>query len=122
MTKRSLLQCIILSIVTCGIYAIYWFYKLVQETNEMTKPAEPKEPGMVIVLTLVTCGIYQMYWLYLLGERLDAMDVQAGRQGQNRALLYLILAITGFGIADYAFIQYEINKRVDAGGYSANMI
>lgn len=31
--KRSVGVCIILTLITCGIYGLYWFYKLTEEIN-----------------------------------------------------------------------------------------
>ena len=32
-TKRNIALCIIFSLLTCGIYALYWFVKLTDELN-----------------------------------------------------------------------------------------
>lgn len=51
-------MCILLTIVTCGIYGLYWFVCITDDTNEMSGENELAGGGMALLLTLVTCGIY----------------------------------------------------------------
>ncbi|MCR5798329.1 MAG: DUF4234 domain-containing protein [Eubacterium sp.] len=110
MKERNIAVCVILSIVTCGIYGIYWMYCLVEESNTMTGCDGPGGVT-VILLTIVTCGIYGWYWLYSVGKRIDELQEREGSAGGNNAILYLILAIFELAIVDYCLIQNEINKR-----------
>ncbi len=43
--KRDIVVSIILSIVTCGIYGIYWFVVMTDESNEL---ATTKKPRVVV--------------------------------------------------------------------------
>lgn len=58
--KRNIAVCIILSIVTCGIYGIYWFICLNNDTNTASNTFGTSG-GVAFLLTLVTCGIYGIY-------------------------------------------------------------
>ena len=69
MKQRSIGMCILLTIVTCGIYGLYWFVCITDDTNEMSGENELAGGGMALLLTLVTCGIYGWYWAYKMGER-----------------------------------------------------
>ena len=40
MTRRDVFLVILYSIITCGIYSIYWFYTTTEELNQF----EQKEP------------------------------------------------------------------------------
>mgnify|MGYP002710538082 FL=1 len=52
--NRNIALCIILSLVTCGIYGLYWFVCLTDDTNTIS--GEPGTSGVVaLVLTIVTC-------------------------------------------------------------------
>ena len=64
MKQRSIGMCILLTIVTCGIYGLYWFVCITDDTNEMSGENELAGGGMALLLTLVTCGIYGWYWAY----------------------------------------------------------
>ncbi len=47
--ERNIALCIILSLVTCGIYGLYWFVCLTEDTN-----AAANEEGTSGVLALVS--------------------------------------------------------------------
>ena len=107
--KKNIALCIILSIVTCGIYGIYWFITLTTDANVLAEE-NGTTGGMAFLLTLVTCGIYGYYWAYKMGERLDVAASKRGTVAQSRSVLYLILQIFGLGIIGYALMQDSINK------------
>ena len=44
--KRSIPKAIIYSIITCGIYAIYWMYKLTGEAHELAGEQTTATGGM----------------------------------------------------------------------------
>lgn len=107
--NRNIALCIVLSIVTCGIYGLYWMIKLNDETIQLSGQGGTSG-GMVILLTLVTCGIYGFYWSYKLGERIDIMAANNGMPGGNHSIMFLILSLVGLGVINYAIAQSEINK------------
>ena len=72
MKQRSVGIAILLSIITCGIYGIYWLIMLNDETNYVSgHQQDGTSGGVVFLLTLVTCGIYGYYWCYKQGEKLN---------------------------------------------------
>lgn len=107
--QRSVATAIILSIITCGIYGIYWFVKLTDETNAAVGE-EGTTGGMAFLFTLITCGIYSWYWMYKQGEKLDNLAVKKGQASSSRGILYLILSFFGLGIVSYALMQDSLNK------------
>ena len=96
------------SIITCGIYGIYWMIKMNDEVNALAGEPGATTGGMVFLFTLITCGIYGWYWLYKMGERCDRIKNMNGSSN----VLYLILGIVGLSIVSYCLIQDTINKRV----------
>ncbi|MBO5101695.1 MAG: DUF4234 domain-containing protein, partial [Clostridia bacterium] len=62
--KREIVACIIFSIITCGIYLLYWMYKMNDEINAITGTRDDTSGGIVILLIIVTCGLYGIYWSY----------------------------------------------------------
>lgn len=107
-TQRSIPVCVILSIVTCGIYGIYWMIKLNDEVNILAGEPNATSGGIVFLLTLVTCGIYGLYWVYKMGERCDRINRVSG----NSNILYLIISLVGFSIIAYCLMQDTINKNI----------
>lgn len=113
--QRNVALCIILSIVTCGIYGLYWFVCLTDETNEAA--GENGTSGiMALVFDVITCGIYGFYWAYKCGEKLDKAKTDRGIPASNGGVLYLILYLL-FAIVTYALIQNELNKLADSAPY-----
>jgi len=105
---RSIAVAVILSIVTCGLYGIYWMIKINDEINELAGETSAASGVMVFVLTLITCGIYGLYWMFKMGERCDKIKGNSGSSG----ILFLILAIFGFSIISYCLMQDAVNKAV----------
>lgn len=108
--RRNIAVCIVLTLVTCGIYGIYWIVCLTNDVNTVSGDVNGTSGGMVVVLTIVTCGIYGIYWAYKQGEKLDFTKNNRGIPSSNSGVLYLILQIFGFGIIAYALMQNELNK------------
>ena len=117
--KRSLPLCIVLTIVTCGIYGLIWFVWLNDDTNEVSNEQQPTSGGIALLLDIVTCGIYGIYWSYKQGEKLDNANMMRGLPKSDRSILYLILSIVGLSIVSWALMQDELNTIADTynGGY-----
>lgn len=109
--QRSIATCVILSIVTCGIYGLYWLACLVDNLNTAAQYPQDTTGGTVLLLTLVTCGIYGLYWLYKAGEKVNRIHQFNGEYTDSTtSVLYLLLGIFGFSIISYCLIQSELNK------------
>lgn len=111
--EKNIALCIIFSIITCGIYGIYWFVTLTDDTNTIAGEADGTSGVVAFLLTVVTCGIYGLYWAYKCGEKIDIAHQNRGESSSNGGVLYLILFLFG-GIIAYALIQNEINKFANA--------
>lgn len=105
---RSIVTSIILSLVTCGIYGIYWFVCLTNEMNKASGNEGDTNGGTAFLLSLVTCGIYSFFWAYKMGEK---RDVVANEKGSSN-ILYLVLSIFGLGIVVYGLLQDTLNKAI----------
>ena len=101
----------ILSLVTCGLYGLYWFVCMTDDTNTVANE-EGTSGVLALILTIVTCGIYGLYWAYKCGDKLDKAKVDRGMPASNGGVLYLILYIFG-GIIAYALIQNELNNLAE---------
>lgn len=110
--QRSIVTAIILTIVTCGIYGIYWLIKLNDEVNTITGDAEAPSGVMVWLLGIITCGIYTFIWMYKMGNKLDDYYEAKGMGRSNRGVIYLVLTLFGLGIVSYAMMQDSVNKAL----------
>ena len=107
--RREIVTAIILSIVTCGIYGLYWFVCLTDDANTISGDTGATSGGMALVLTIITCNIYGIYWAYKMGERLDNAKAARGLPAKGNGVVYLILWLFGFGIVANALMQDELN-------------
>ena len=119
--KRSIAVCIVLSIVTIGIYGIYWFVCLNNDCNKAANNPNGTSGGVAFLLTIMTCGIYGIYWCYKKGQDIDEASTNRGLTAPNKGVLLLVLCIFGLSIVSYALIQDELNKIADIDAAAGNM-
>ena len=67
--KREIIVALLLSLITCGIYGIYWFITMTDESNKVSGD-NSTSGGMAFLFTILTCGIYSIYWYYKMGQKL----------------------------------------------------
>ena len=106
--ERSIVTAIILSLITCGIYGIYWFVCLTNEMNKASGRENDTSGGKAFLFTLVTCGIYSFFWAYKMGEK---RDIVANEKGSSN-ILYLVLSVFGLGAVVYILLQDALNKAI----------
>ena len=107
--KRDVAIAIVLTIVTCGIYGIYWFIMLTNEVKAASGDDKLASGGLAFVFTLLSCGIYGIYWAYKMGELMKTAQEKNGLQVKDNAVLYLVLEFIGLGIVVYALVQSDLN-------------
>lgn len=109
--NRNIGICILLTLVTCGIYSYIWMYQMVEDLKTATGDANAPSGVMVVLLTLLTCGIYAWFWLYKAAELTNAAKEQRGMATDpNAGIIYILLAVFGLGIISDCLIQNELNK------------
>lgn len=109
---RSIVTAIILSVITCGIYGIYWFVRLTDEFNQASGNNDVSG-GVAFLLSLVTCGLYSWYWAYKLGEKRDTV----ANENASTNIIYLLLSVFGLGIVVYILAQDSLNKAIEKDRY-----
>ena len=113
MKERNIGTAIILTIITCGIYGIYWFVVLTDDVKTVSNDEKVASGGVALLLTIVTCGIYSIYWAYKMGELMAKAQLEKGMVVKNNGILYLVLELFGLGIIDFALIQNDLNEMVE---------
>ena len=109
--ERNIALCIVLSIVTCGIYGIYWEVCLVDDLNRAADTPNDTNGITVFLLSLVTCSIYFIYWSYTAGSKLQKAQARFNLPSDNnQSVIYLLLSLFGLSIIVVALIQNELNK------------
>ncbi|MDR1316717.1 MAG: DUF4234 domain-containing protein [Spirochaetales bacterium] len=118
--KRSFPVTIILSIITFGLYWLFWIYKLAADMNAICAGDGRKTRGTIayLVFGFLTLGIYNLVWLYMLGDRLYDVAPRFGlnfKESGGTLLLWMILGsiiVIGPFIALYIIIK-NINELAE---------
>lgn len=118
MKNRSVAAVVVLSLITCGIYAIYWIVVTTNDIEHSLKAPDGhvKSGGMTILLSIVTCGVYLFYWWYKQGQRVAQIQRERGLNVIDNSVAYLILSIFCLTIVSMGLMQSAINQIVGAIG------
>lgn len=116
-TDRSLLVYILLTIVTCGIYSLVFWYSMISDINEMLYQDGKHTHNILMLwlLSLVTCGIYPFIWYYSVGERLgEAVRLRGipDTISGSSLLLWMLVGSFLFGIGPFVAF-YQIIKATN---------
>lgn len=109
--QRSVGLSVVLTLITCGLYGIYWFIVLTNDVGRLSGDSS-FSGGKHFLLTLITCGVWSFVWAYLLGKNIADAQERRGLRVTDNSLLFLILALFAMGIVNYAIAQSEVNKLV----------
>ena len=117
--QRSPAMVIILSLVTCGLYPLYWYYRTSGDIQSALGTYDT-EPGVEVVLIVVTCGIYVIYWWYKYGTRVMELQRLRGAPVRDNVLLYTLLSAVGawlgwMDLVNMAIMQSDLNDLWDVG-------
>jgi fatty acid desaturase len=102
--KRNMLGQIGLVIITFGIYAIYWFYKISEEMKFVGKDAEASPGLWTVLLFIPIANIWSYYKFSELFEKISADNF-------NKWLLFVLWLV--FVPAVWFIVQSEMNKKAD---------
>jgi hypothetical protein len=101
---------IIFSVITCGLFNIYWNYRQMKALNVLLGREEFHFLKWLI-LSILSCGLYHIYYEYRMGVELQAWLTQNGyKVNENLAMLGLILSVFGLTVIADAVYQHELNK------------
>jgi len=107
--KRNIVTAIILSIITCGIYMIYWAIMLAKEAVSVN---DSNDNGLVEILLMI---FLPFLGFFLAEQKLAKGCAAKGIAHNDNSILYLILGLVPCGIfINLAMMQNDLNKIVDA--------
>ena len=95
-TNRSLLTLILLSIITFGIYALYFWSKYAEDMNIVCNGDGKHTRGILarIIFSALTLGIYELVWMYGVGERIAVNahkhNLYCNASGGSVLMLYIL--------------------------------
>jgi hypothetical protein len=106
--KHSPVAVLLLSIVTCGLYHIYWNIKIAEVLNAVAK----REAVSPTVAALSGCCLpLNIYFFYLCGDALGDLGRVIGKEDQLRgkATLLLLLGVL-FPMVAAMIVQGHVNE------------
>ena len=99
--KRSVATVIILSIVTCGIYSLYWFWVAINELDSVGhKSIGNLSPIIQFILMFFYVG--GIFFALNANDNLNEARAQKGLPAVDNKILYLIFAIIFLQKGSYA--------------------
>lgn len=108
--RRGILELIVFSILTCGIYSLFSTYRIGSEINAH-RGREVLKPGLDILLLFVTCGFWGVYLMYKYPAELQRLCQDEGKPIVDITVPCLILTLFGLNIVSLAILQSELNKH-----------
>ncbi len=102
--ERNPVTAIILTIVTCGIYGIYWAVCLAREAVSVKDANDNALLEIILILFISPVGFF------LAEQKLAAGCANRGIAHNDNSILYLILGFVGLGIVNYIMMQIDLNK------------
>lgn len=112
MKRRDLAVCIVLNIITLGLYGLYWMTQITDDTNVLTRPEKRISGAKVLALGLITCGIYIYYWAWQMGKLLAGARTDRGFSPRNCKVEFLVWMFLIPSVS-LALMQNEINRLND---------
>ena len=105
--EQNLALCIVLSIVTCGIYGLVWKYQLCRKIRLLN---DESTDCVGEYLCLILVPFYHLYWYYTRGQKLYQGMEKVGAPASDNSVVNLVLALFGFSIVSDASIQNDLNN------------
>ena len=93
--ERNPITVILLSIVTCGIYSLYWLYMVTKEINDAL--GEEKISFVLYFLLGILCFPLIFVGMYKIDEGVVQLQTRIGLQGKSNFVLWIILSFVGVG-------------------------
>lgn len=110
--KREIVTCVLLSLITCGIYGIVWFINLTDDVSYLSEDTE-FSGAKSFLFTIITCGIYGFFWSYRLGKDIYKAQIKHNLHETDNSTLFIILQLFGLGLVTYCLAQNDINEMAN---------
>jgi len=104
---------LVLTILTCGIFNLYWNYRQMEACNALLNRREFSF-WIWLLLTILTCGIYHIFYQYKMGAAIVELQHIMNRDLFDKLpLISVFVTILGLSVVVDCIHQHEINKIYD---------
>jgi hypothetical protein len=121
--ERSPVMVLLLTLITCGLYLIYWYYVFYRDLSSITGRTPTGLPFFLdCIIALFTFGLWGVYVDYCISQQLQQIRMANGIDLPDSTLLVLVLDAVSIFTAHLLFIftsaiqQDEWNKMIRAKG------
>jgi hypothetical protein len=104
--NRNIITSLLLSLITCGVYAIYWAFMVGREAVSVKN----EEDGGL--LEGILCAMVPFLGFFLAEKKFAAGCADRGIEHENRSVFYLIMGLI-VPFVDLCLMQNDLNKLVD---------
>jgi len=113
--NRSLFKFIFLTIITCGLYSLYFVHAIARDVNIICAGDGKQTAGLLkyLLFSLLTCGIYSYVWYYKLGNRLVENGPKYGiglAENGTSVLVWMIFGSLLCGIGPFVALNIIIKN------------
>lgn len=74
MIRRSIALSIFLSVITLGIYGLFWFYSISNQVISKLDYASIDNPAVNLLFLIITGGLYVFWWNYKVSTYLSNIE------------------------------------------------
>ena len=83
---------VVLSLVTCGVYALYWLFKTSEELKAATNDAQIN-PAIDLVVSLLTCGLWGIAVTYRNAQKVHQTILPYHPQHKDQSQTIILLSV-----------------------------
>jgi hypothetical protein len=102
--RRDMLVQVVLFIITCGIYGIYWFYQTAVEMQDLANDPDASPGLWTVLLFLPPIAFYSHYKHAELFEDISSEHL-------NRWIVFILWIV--FCPAVWFIVQTELNRKAE---------
>lgn len=104
--RRNVGSCVILTILTCGIFGIVWLTKICKDLNRLHGDENPVGSEVLMFLFI---PFYSVYWGYAKGKQMYEDSKKRGGNLTDRKYIYLAMNLMFMQLFTLGFIQTQLN-------------
>ncbi len=106
--ELSVAMNLVITLLTCGIYNLYWNYMQMEACNTLLGREEFSFLKW-IVFSLLTCGLYHIVYQYKMGAAITEIQFKLGLSvNKDLPILSIVATIFGFSIMADCIHQIEL--------------
>lgn len=111
--NRSVALVVVLCLVTCGIYPLYWLYQTATGLENEGKSGSGLDPVILVILSFFLGCVGYLLFGMAADQNLNNIKTQRGMPTADNKVLYMVLGFL-IPIVLVAIVQNEINQIVPA--------